>query len=382
MSGFTILSYPTEKNSTLLSLTTERSRYMLPLGGRFRIVDFTVRNSVSSGAKETIIFTNTQDHLEEYVNFYHEDYSEAGHPVRVYPFSQEDPSSVLEAISSSDASYFVLYNGDNPSVIDLSSILKKFKGTKKKGVLIKLKIAGKATMSQRVVISDKKTLVSVVKKALTEKYKSPNFFEMIINMLMHSGIGTSTVDALYWNINSVTDYYNLNRDIIWNEEISSLIYKDRIIKSQIKKEGFAMLDEYGIIKNSFVSDYCYINGKVENSIIFPGSEIHQGAVVRDSIILPFAKIGPNAKVINAIIDEGNDIDERFIVGAGCRIGSEEKFIKNRDFPNILNNSITLIGRENFLPEGVFVGSACFIAHGKAQEYFLTKNRLEDGESVL
>lgn len=383
MSGFTILSYPSEKNDNLLSLTAGRSRYMLPIGGRFRVIDFTIRNSVSSGAVSTMLFTNIEDNLQKYVNEYNDDAAEdKGHPINVYPFSQSDPASVLDAITESDSSYFILYNGDNPSIIDLSAILEKFKSSKKKGLLVKLRINGKASMAQRVIISDKRTLVSVVKKSLKDKHRSPNFFEMIINALIHSGINSTAVDACYWQISSVTEYYNLNREIIWNEEISNLLYRDRIIKSQIKSNRYALLDEKGAIKKSFISDYCYINGKVENSIIFPGVDIEEGAIVIDSIILPFVKIGPGARVINAIIDESSESEDRLIAGPGCRIGTEEKFMKNNDYPGSLGESITLIGRNNYIPGGVFIGSSCYIAEGTAESYFSRKNRLEDGESVI
>lgn len=383
MSGFTIISYPTEKNNSLLSLTEGRSRYMLPVGGRFRVIDFTIRNSISSGAVSTILFSNTEDNLQEYVDQYHNESGEQKeHLIRVFPFSQSEPDTVLDAITESESSYFVLYNGDNPSIIDLSSILEKFKSSKKKGLLVKLRIDGKASMAQRLVISDKRTLVSVIKKALKDKHRSPNFFEMIINALMHSGISTSVVDACYWQIGSVTEYYNLNREIIWNEDISKLLYRDRIIKSQIKSNRYALLDEKGSIKSSFISDYCYINGKVENSIIFPGVDIEEGAVVIDSIILPFVKIGPGARVINAILDESSESEERFIAGPGCRIGTEEKLMKNSDFPASLAGSITLIGRNNYIPGNTFIGSACYIADGVAESYFAIKNRLDDHESIL
>ena len=70
MEDFTIISYPASKDNTLLSLTESRSRYMLPFGGKFRVVDFTLRNSFSSGARSTIIYNNFEDGLEDYVDHY------------------------------------------------------------------------------------------------------------------------------------------------------------------------------------------------------------------------------------------------------------------------------------------------------------------------
>jgi glucose-1-phosphate adenylyltransferase len=384
MSGFTIISYPTQSGDNLLSLTDSRSRYMLPIGGRFRVIDFTIRNSVSSHADGTIIFNNHEDQLQQYLDEYAVDSPEKKpHKITVFSFDPSDAVSVLDALNQAETSYFVLYNGDNPSIINLSAVFEKFKASRKKALLIKLKINEKASMAYKVVICDKKTLISLVKKSIKEKSRSLNFFEMIINTLIHTGINSTTLDAYYWPMNSVTDYYSLNREIIWNKEISETLTREKIIKSKIRSDRFALLGEKCAVKNSFISDYCYINGKVENSIIFPGVDIEEGAVVIDSIILPFVKIGRGARVINTIIDEATEPDaDRFNAGENCRIGNEEKHIKNSNFPNILNSSITLIGKNNYIKENIFIGAACYVASGSAEQYFTEKTRLNDGDSIL
>jgi len=384
MSGFTILSYPTQAVDNLLSLTDSRSRYMLPIGGRFRVIDFTIRNSVSSHADGTIIFNNHKDELQQYLDEYSfESPDKNPHKIIVYPFNSSDIEPVLEALTQTETSYFVLYNGDNPSIINLSAVFDKFKASKKKALLIKLKINEKASMAHKVVICDKKTLIALVKKSIKEKSKSLNFFEMIINTLIHTGINSTTLDAFYRPMNTITDYYSLNREIIWNREISETLTREKIIKSKIKSDRFALLDEKCSVKNSFISDYCYINGKVENSIIFPGVDIAEGAVVIDSIILPFVKIGPGARIINSIIDESTEPEtDRYNAGVNCRIGNDEKYIKNNDFPNTLNSSITLIGKNNYIKENIFIGAACYVASGSAENYFTEKTRLNDGDSIL
>jgi len=383
MSGFTIISYPTQQSDNLLSLTDSRSRYMLPIGGRFRVIDFTIRNSVSSHATGTLIFNSHEDSLQQYLDEYADDSTDSKpHKITVYPYDSSNIPSILETLTQTETSYFVLYNGDNPSIINLSAVFEKFQVSRKKALLIKLRINEKASMAHKVVICDKKTLISLVKKAIKEKNRSLNFFEMIINTLIHTGINSTTLDAYYWPINSVTDYYSLNREIIWNREISDALTREKIIKSKIKSDRYAILDEKCAVKNSFISDYCYINGRVENSIIFPGVDIEEGAVVIDSIILPFVKIGQGARIINTIIDESTIFDdERPNAGKNCRIGTEEKYIKNANFPNILNSSITLIGKNNYVRENVFIGAACFVPSGSAEKYFTEKSRLNDGESA-
>jgi ADP-glucose pyrophosphorylase len=383
MSGFTIISYPAQKEDVLLSLTGERSRYMLPIGGRFRIVDFTIRNSVSSGADNTIIYNNHNDGLEEYLAEYKSDESKPKkHSIETFLLDQSNLEAVNETVSANPSTNFIIYNGDNPSIIDFTGLMNKFTSSRKKSMLYKLIINGIPSMAHKILITDKRTLTGVIKKAIKEGHEAPNFFEMIINRIIHNGISTSTMTALYWPIGSVNEYYNLNREIVWNPEISNMLYRDKLIESGIKAEGYALLDEKARVKNSFISDYCYINGRVENSIIFPGVEIQDDAVVKDSIILPYVKIGEKAHIINTIIDEAALECEVPGIGKECRIGTEEKLIKNKNFPEILNSSLTLIGRDIHLRESLSIGGACYITSDGADKYFSEKTRLPDGECAI
>ncbi len=383
MSGFTIISYPAQKNDVLLSLTEDRSRYMLPIGGKFRIIDFTIRNSVSSGANNTIIYNNHSDGLEKYLAEYKNDESQPNrHSIETFLLDESNLEAVNETIIKNPSTNFIIYNGDNPSIIDFSGLVKKFPSSKKKSILYKLIINGRPSMAHKILITNKRSLTSVIKKAIKEGHKAPNFFEMIINRIIHDGVSISTKKALYWPINSINEYYNLNREIIWNPEISNMLYKDKFIESGIKAKGYALLDEKAHVKNSFLSDYCYINGKVENSIIFPGVEIQKDAVVKDSIILPYVKVGEKSVIINTIVDEANpDLEDRGI-GKGCKIGSDEKLIKNIDFPDLLNSSLTLLGGDIHLGDNVSIGSACYVTSKGASEYFKEKTRLKDGESAV
>ena len=383
MSRFTLLSYPVQKDDSLLSLVADRSRYMLPIGGRFRVIDFTLRNSVLSGAVETIIFNNQDDDLALYVEESSEENDQPQHKITVVPFLKSDADIMYQAVSESESSYFVLYNGDIPSIINFSRVMEKFLKTRKKPMLVKLSINGKATMAHKVVITDKKSLLSVIKKSVKSQDSTPNYFEMLINMLIHTGITTSTVDALVWTLKSVNEYFALNREIIWNREIADMLHDENIIRSRIRADRFAMLDEYSFIRNSFISDFCYINGTVENSIIFPGVEIGQGAVIRDSIILPFVKIAEGARVTNAIIDESTDAgNEAPNLGVNCRVGYAEELMANTTYPKQLHSGLTLIGKNNHFRDGIFIGAACYVVSQSRESFFAEKNRLYDGESIL
>lgn len=356
---------------------------MIPFGGRFRIVDFVIRNSTLAHAEQTVIYSDIEDNLEEYVNYYGP--FEEEHPaIKVVNREFADIKFCKRLIDESKSRIFIIYNGDNPSLIDFREVIAKYKKRKADSLLFKVIINGKPSMAYKLLVTSRRSILKNVNRIIKEKRESPNIYEMIINTMIHKGISKSSFHAHYWPINSVVDYYNVNRELIYKRELLDLIYTDNVIKSQIRAEGFARIGEKGKITNSFLSDYCEINGRVENSIIYPGVIIGEGSVVKDSIILPFVKIGKGSRITRTVIDESSSGDDRehLNIMDSCRIGSEEENIKNNDFPKWLNSSITLLGKDVAIPNGSNIGGSCFIASGLGEEYFGNKKYLYDGESIL
>lgn len=57
------------------------------------------------------------------------------------------------------------------------------------------------------------------------------------------------------------------------------------------------------LTNSLVADGCIIDGIVENSIIFKGTKIAKGAVVKNCILMQDTTVGENAKLNYVIADK-------------------------------------------------------------------------------
>ncbi|PKL41295.1 MAG: hypothetical protein CVV44_01280 [Spirochaetae bacterium HGW-Spirochaetae-1] len=385
MENFTIISYPGARDNLLLSLTESRSRYMLPFGGKFRVVDFTLRNSFSSGAASTVIYNNFEDGLEEYVQLYDMSGSEAEPPVRVVSREFSDLAFCHDLIMETNTGHYIIYNGDNPSIIDFTDIMDRFRKRRVDSLLFLLDVEGRASMAHKLLVTKKRTLLKVLNKALKENHQAPNIFEMIINIIVNAGIKRETFSAHYWPISNVPEYYNASREVIWNPLVFNLLYKEKIIQSKIQAEGYALIGEHAHVSNSFMSDYCHINGKVENSIIYPGVIIEERALVKDSIVLPFVRIGAGARIYRTIIDERTDRGPENTfpdVGEGCNIGTRDDALKNSDFPRSLFSSITLLGKNCRIPERSNIGGACYVGSGLGVDYFAAKRYLYDGLSVV
>ena len=385
MDDITIISYPSSINTSLLSLTESRSRYMLPFGGRFRIVDFTINNSLTAGARKTIIYNNCEDDLDDYVEKYGPFKTMNFPPIKVVSREYSDIGFCYNLILDCNTSYYIIYNGDNPSLIDFSKIVKSYRNKKAAAVLYKVKVSGRATMAHTILVINQKTLLKIINLAIDEKRESPNLFEMIINIVTNRGIINESLNAYYWPIKNIPDYYSINMKIMEDPKLSSLLLKESLIKNYITDKGMARIGENAKITNSFISDNCQVYGTVENSIIFPGVEIGENTIIKNSIILPFIKIGSRSRIERTLIDERTDFNAEnnyLNIGNNCHIGKRDEQLKNNDFPRSVFRSITLIGKDCHIPEGSRIGGACYIASGKGEEHFLKRKYLYDGLSLI
>ncbi|HDP79687.1 MAG TPA: hypothetical protein ENN21_02455 [Spirochaetes bacterium] len=389
MNDFTIISYPSARDDVLLSLADGRSRYMIPFGGRFRIVDFTIRNSTAAGASRTIIYSNIEDRLGEYVDHYGPFKGKHFPAIKVVSRNFSDIRLCYNLIMDSNSDFYIIYNGDHPSIIDFKDLVERYRRKRAQSLLFTLKMGGKGSMAYPILITRQKSLLAVVNQAIDENRDSPNLFEMIINILINTGIARETLSLHYWPLKSVPDYYHYNMELMKSKKLATFVFGDGAMKSFIGEPSIARVGRYAKINNSFISEGCDINGTVQNSIIFPGVVIGEKALVKDSIILPGVRIGAASRVLMSVVDErtappgeGEEDGGPPTVGERCYVGSDQAQLKNNDFPKSIHKSITLLGRDCVIPDGSHIGAACYVAPGLGGEYFAKKKYLYDGLSLV
>ena len=98
-----------------------------------------------------------------------------------------------------------------------------------------------------------------------------------------------------------------------------------------------------LIEDSLVHSGCLVEGEVQRSILFPGVRVEAGAKVKDSVLLFDTIVEPGAVLDKTI----TDVEVR--IGAESVVGDSEDFTANREFPDLLNSGITLIGRGVEIP---------------------------------
>ena len=75
------------------------------------------------------------------------------------------------------------------------------------------------------------------------------------------------------------------------------------IYTKVKDEAPAKYNEEAEVRNSIVADGCFIEGIVENSILFRGVKVAKGAVIQNSIVMQATVINQDVSINYTILDK-------------------------------------------------------------------------------
>jgi glucose-1-phosphate adenylyltransferase len=106
----------------------------------------------------------------------------------------------------------------------------------------------------------------------------------------------------------------------------------------------------GKVFNSYISDGCIIKGTVINSIISPGVIVEKNAEIVDSVIFHNNIIKQNARLKKVICDKVCEI------GEDVEIGFFGEDIPSKEYPELVNTGITIIGKGVKINSGVKIGA--------------------------
>lgn len=104
-------------------------------------------------------------------------------------------------------------------------------------------------------------------------------------------------------VNSVQSYYQANLDMLIPEIRQELFLGVGHIHTRIRDEAPAIYRKHAVINNCIVSDGTFIDGEVENSIIFSGVTIKRGTRISNCIVMQNSVIQENVELENVILDK-------------------------------------------------------------------------------
>ena len=336
--------------SKLNELTLHRTTASLPLGGRYRLIDFALSNMVNSGITTIGLVTRSNysslmDHIRMGRDW---DLNRKNSGIAVFPpfvlgSSREIYKGKIEALHTilnfltrAKEDYVVISNCNIAANVNFSEILETHLETEADiTVLCK---EGKTTTSRRLVLnkdsnniirdmyisesssSDSK-LISlnayiIQKEKLVELVKSAyarglvDFEKDILFKIVDKGkIYAYEVEGYASIIDDIKTYYGESMKLLNPEVRNHLFNGYSKIYTKVKDSVPTTYLDNADVKNSLIADGCVIDGKVENSILFRNVTVEKGAVVKNSILMENCAVQKDASLQYAITDKDVTISE-------------------------------------------------------------------------
>ncbi len=356
------------QGSRLGVLTRNLAKPAVPYGGKYRIIDFPLSNCVNSGIETVGVLTQYQPlELNEYIG--------SGQPwdldsmyggVHVLPPYQRGKQSDwykgtanaiyqnIRFIDRYNPEYVVVLSGDHIYKMDYAKMIAFHKEKKADCTIAVIEVPMEEASRFGILNTyedgtiyefDEKPAVpksnkasmgiyvftwSKMRKYLEEDEADPNssndFGKNVLPAMLNAGEKMVAYQfSGYWkDVGTIESLWESNMDLL-NPNIPMDLSDE---SWKIYSRNPAMPPHYiastAKVQNSLISEGCNVYGDVDFSVLFAGVYVAPGAVVKDSIVMPGARIEEGAVVQYAIVAEN------CVVSADCKIGARPEDIENKD----------------------------------------------------
>lgn len=349
-----------EKEQILMELTETRTLADVPIGGRYRVIDFALSNMVNVGIKSIGLFTHYKmgslvSHLKNGrewnldtkrrgLFFLSPDFSKylfspnkwdvshfttrlgyIGTSTRKYvlisgcnmicnidyqkvlDFHQKngaDITVVYKEISQEDndqfAPYVSLDLSEDHRVIDVKT---------------SNDLSGGDNMCMEMFLLSRELLLKLIDEC-TKQNKWDLVRDGFMGNLKKIKVYGIAFPGYLAKIQSIATYFNHHMDLLNPSILRELFYGAGPVFTKGKDSAPAKYMINASVSNALVANDCIIDGVIKDSIIFRGAKIGKGARIFNSIIMEKCVIEENAQVEHAILDKGARVTEgKVICGA-------------------------------------------------------------------
>ena len=369
------------QGSRLGVLTKNIAKPAVPFGGKYRIIDFPLSNCSNSGIHTVGVLTQYKPlELNKHIGIgtpWDLDRRDGGVSL-LAPYQKEKGGNWykgtanaiyqnIEFIDRYNPEYVLILSGDHIYKMDYSKMLDFHKQKDAAATIAVIKVPideaprfgimnTKEDMSiyefEEKPAKPKNDLASmgiyifnwpVLKRYLKEdeqdKFSSNDFGKNIIPRMLNDNQKMVAYPYKgYWkDVGTINSLWEANMDLLSRKNELDLQDEEWKIYSVNYSSPAQYVGKGANIKNSLVVEGCYIEGKIESSVIFQGVKVGKNSVVRNSVIMPNVIIEDNVIIDKAII-----ASDAFI-GRGCEIGD--------------GKDVSVIGAKEEVTSGSFI-EAC------------------------
>ncbi len=334
------------QGSRLRALTKKNAKPAVSFGGKYRIIDFSLSNCVSSGIDTVGVLTQYKPMiLNAYLGngeAWDLDCNNGGVHV-LPPYETETGGSWylgtadaiyhnIDFIDTYSPAYVLILSGDHLYMMDYSKMLAEHKQNQADLTVSVMTVPWEEASRFGIMEADETGRVThfvekppkpssnlasmgiyiftwpILRQALIDdhedKSSAHDFGKDIIPKMLaaHNRLFVYEFSGYWKDVGTIDSYYSANMELLEPEPALDLYGKKRIFSnSNIYPPHFVGLT--GSIERSIVSNGCQILGTVEHSVLGSNVIVSQNALVKDSILLPGAVVEEGAKVYRAIVAE-------------------------------------------------------------------------------
>ena len=324
-------------------LTEHRTLASVPVGGRYRLIDFPLSNMVNAGINKVGVITGNNyqslmDHLGSGKSW---DLSRKREGLYILPpfgadgtqlpnrigslasvtrflrNSKEeyvlisdcdflcniDYSAVSAAHIEKKADITMIYKyGKVPSYSTNANVLTTSPDGRVVEMLIGPNVEGECNYGMNMYVMRRELLMKLVSECVSRnRYDfGREIIQQNLNNLRIFGYeftGYSTI------VGSVNSYFEANMALMLPKVREQLFDVNRPIYTKVRDD---MPARYGLeckVVNSLIADGCVIEGEVENCVIFRGVHVGKGAKLKNCVIMQDTVIGANSNLNYVITDK-------------------------------------------------------------------------------
>ena len=330
-------------------LTKNRTFASVPFGGRYRMIDFPLSNSVNAGIIDIGVITksNYRSLMEHIGNGSQWDLARKRGGLKllppygnknfgIYHGKLEALGAALDFLKYNPCKYILLSDCNLVANIDYSKIVEQH--IKKaadvsivykndfltsdiskevvvlnfdddnmlKEVVINPQTGGQFNFSLNILVFKRNFLRQLIASSICMgEYKlDRDFLQKKCRKYKIQGI---RYDGYVRLISSIKSYYDANMELLKNEARQKVFDSARPIYTKVRDEAPVKYGPNARVINSFIADGCVIDGYVENSVIFRGCQISSNACVKNSILMQATQVDSDCNIEYVISDKNVQI---------------------------------------------------------------------------
>lgn len=346
------------QGSRLYALTRNIAKPAVPYGGKYRIIDFPLSNCVNSGIETVGVLTQYQPlELNDYIGSgqpWDLDRMDAG--VHILPPYQRHKGADwykgtanaiyqnIPFIERYDPEYVLVLSGDHIYKMDYSKMIAAHRKNRADCTIAVIEVEMSEASRFGILNTNaddsiyefdekpahpKSNLASMgiyvfnwkkLRRYLEEDEADPksknDFGKNLLPAMLNAGerMFAYRFEGYWKDVGTIDSLWEANMDLL-NPKVPLDLSES---EWKIYSRNLGLPPHYiapgAKVQNSMISEGGNIYGEVDFSVLFAGVTVEEGAQVRDSIIMPGAKVKKGAKVQYAILAENAVVEENAVVG--------------------------------------------------------------------